>query len=486
MTEFAPLQRRPAGSESVARPGPTPGDVARLDEPALERSASNSTTVAREDAVGPRLDTATTTKADGRFPVQLGSGRPLSERHLGPVARHAAGRDLDLSAIRIHHDGAAARLADAHGANAVTVGNDIAFAPGQYRPGTPDGDKLLAHEIGHAAQQAEAGTEVIQRDGPQGRGIGRTPPEGDYEVETGGEAGTEDFAFTFGHDSASVEDGWAGRISTEIQGADGPVTVEVHGYASDQGDVNYNVNLSAHRAMAVGRLLRQLLPEGSTIRVIAHGTTTAFGDNAAANRRVGVDLIDQAPANPLTLRVPPWSWNFRLRRPSLSLLDPSGASGAGAGAGAGAGTTETGEAVPVVPPILFPPDLAGVPPWLQIDPVPPDQRAALRLGLDPSLMHLTARRRGATLTLGDEAMIRWHYTTYYGLARVLWDLGGRIAFDSPEELANTLTSKAVDFSLAGDNPTLVEVLDAEDARLRQLLNLPPATTFTIPVFTREF
>ena len=43
------------------------------------------------------------------------------------------------------------------GARAVTVGEHVAFAPGEYRPGTPVGDALLAHELAHVGQQADAG-----------------------------------------------------------------------------------------------------------------------------------------------------------------------------------------------------------------------------------------------------------------------------------------------------------------------------------------
>lgn len=39
------------------------------------------------------------------------------------------------------------------GARALTVGSDIAFAPGQFEPGTPVGDALIAHELAHVLQQ---------------------------------------------------------------------------------------------------------------------------------------------------------------------------------------------------------------------------------------------------------------------------------------------------------------------------------------------
>ena len=55
--------------------------------------------------------------------------------------------------MRVHDDGDAHALADGLGANAVTVGNDIFFASGRYAPETAAGERLLAHELAHVAQQ---------------------------------------------------------------------------------------------------------------------------------------------------------------------------------------------------------------------------------------------------------------------------------------------------------------------------------------------
>ena len=62
----------------------------------------------------------------------------------------------DHREVRIHRDATAADAASALAARAYTVGADIAFAPGQYQPGTPAGRRLLAHELAHVAQQSGA------------------------------------------------------------------------------------------------------------------------------------------------------------------------------------------------------------------------------------------------------------------------------------------------------------------------------------------
>jgi hypothetical protein len=60
----------------------------------------------------------------------------------------------DFSAVRLHTGAAAHHVASALHARALTAGNDILFNVGADRPGTPAGDRLLAHELAHVVQQA--------------------------------------------------------------------------------------------------------------------------------------------------------------------------------------------------------------------------------------------------------------------------------------------------------------------------------------------
>lgn len=59
----------------------------------------------------------------------------------------------DFSGVRVHADARAAGSATAVGALAYTVGRHVVFGPGQYRPHSPSGLSLLAHELSHVAQQ---------------------------------------------------------------------------------------------------------------------------------------------------------------------------------------------------------------------------------------------------------------------------------------------------------------------------------------------
>lgn len=65
----------------------------------------------------------------------------------------------DFSGVRVHTDAKAAASAQAISALAYTVGSDLVFGAGQYRPDATDGRKLMAHELTHVVQQgAVAGT----------------------------------------------------------------------------------------------------------------------------------------------------------------------------------------------------------------------------------------------------------------------------------------------------------------------------------------
>jgi len=82
--------------------------------------------------------------------AQLGNGRAL-DGHTRQKMEGSFG--TSFASVRIHEDATAARFNTALGARAFTVGQDIAFAAGQYRPGTPPGDLVIAHELAHTVQQ---------------------------------------------------------------------------------------------------------------------------------------------------------------------------------------------------------------------------------------------------------------------------------------------------------------------------------------------
>jgi hypothetical protein len=63
----------------------------------------------------------------------------------------------DFSEVRVHTDAQAGEEAAALGAKAFASGEHVVFAPGRYRPGSTEGNRLIAHELAHVAQQRQGG-----------------------------------------------------------------------------------------------------------------------------------------------------------------------------------------------------------------------------------------------------------------------------------------------------------------------------------------
>lgn len=68
----------------------------------------------------------------------------------------------DLSKVRVHTDTKAVESARTVNALAYTVGQEMVFDGGQYKPGTSEGRKLIAHELTHVIQQSDA-SRIIQK-----------------------------------------------------------------------------------------------------------------------------------------------------------------------------------------------------------------------------------------------------------------------------------------------------------------------------------
>ena len=102
-----------------------------------------------------QLDAAPASVAD----ALASPGRPLE-----PMPRHDMERRFgqDFSQVHVHTDASAAESANAIDALAYTSGQDVVFGAGRYAPGTPSGDRLLAHELTHTLQQGSV-SNTIQR-----------------------------------------------------------------------------------------------------------------------------------------------------------------------------------------------------------------------------------------------------------------------------------------------------------------------------------
>jgi hypothetical protein len=65
-----------------------------------------------------------------------------------------AGFGTPLDHVRVHADAEADGLTRQLQARAFTLGSDIYFSRGSYAPTTGPGQRLLAHELAHVAQQS--------------------------------------------------------------------------------------------------------------------------------------------------------------------------------------------------------------------------------------------------------------------------------------------------------------------------------------------
>lgn len=120
--------------------------------PGTEKTADTPKTAAG-GADAPAGQTAPA-ETEQRVAARKGQGTPLPP-DLRAQLEAQLGRDL--SAVRIHTDAEAdAMCAEMH-ARAFTVGNDVYFSAGSYAPESDAGLELLAHELAHVGQQAEAG-----------------------------------------------------------------------------------------------------------------------------------------------------------------------------------------------------------------------------------------------------------------------------------------------------------------------------------------
>jgi hypothetical protein len=82
--------------------------------------------------------------------AELGEGEPLAG---GIQSTFGTAMGHDFSGVRVHTDSRAASMVGGLNARAATLGEDVAFAAGEYQPGTPVGDALIAHELAHVVQQ---------------------------------------------------------------------------------------------------------------------------------------------------------------------------------------------------------------------------------------------------------------------------------------------------------------------------------------------
>lgn len=117
----------------------------------MSTSHAQDTQAAQAERRRKRKERATSRTPEPKNIVS-GAGQPLDlsvRRELEEQLGH------DFSRVRLHTDRDAGTLTELLGADAVAVGQDIFFREGAYRPGTADGQRLLAHELLHTVQNPD-------------------------------------------------------------------------------------------------------------------------------------------------------------------------------------------------------------------------------------------------------------------------------------------------------------------------------------------
>ena len=148
-------------------------------------------------------------------------GAPLPQ----PVCKFMEPRfGADFSSVRVHAGPDAAHLSNQLNAHAFTIGRDIYFNEGQFRPETDAGRELIAHELTHTIQQGGA----IQRaaaEAPVAERSGESVQRSIWDDIKSGAAGVVNALgdpLTFLADKANMIPGF--RLLTIVLGAN-PITM---------------------------------------------------------------------------------------------------------------------------------------------------------------------------------------------------------------------------------------------------------------------
>ena len=140
---------RPSRSAAASAPPSARGDSLFGALSASRPSASPEERRAEQFAQDTRSALALSANAPS-LPRSANGGEPLQPALRSSLERRAG---QGLEHVRVHHDLAAAHATGRARAQALTRGDDIYFAPGRYRPDSPEGRRVIAHEIGHVLDQ---------------------------------------------------------------------------------------------------------------------------------------------------------------------------------------------------------------------------------------------------------------------------------------------------------------------------------------------
>jgi outer membrane protein OmpA-like peptidoglycan-associated protein len=210
---------------------------------------------------------------DRQLETSKGSGKPLS---LGVQREMSHKMGVDFSGVRVHTNSTSHQLSRQLGARAFTHGSDIYFNEGEYSPTSDSGKCLLAHELTHVVQQSQ-NTEIDTN--PIQCACGRAGINDEAEcIGRGGDI------YDFGSSSVNIylfirncddfqpaEEDRLRDLAASIGPDD---TLEIDGFASEEGPEDFNRGLSCARAYrAVYFLLNEGIASSQITGIYEHGAT---------------------------------------------------------------------------------------------------------------------------------------------------------------------------------------------------------------------
>ncbi len=132
-------------------------EAAKSEEREDEEEIVSAKLQRKGDMSGATVDAGTAAQINS---VRNSGGQPLAP---GDRAFFEERMDADFSNVRVHTNAAANESASAVQARAFTLGGDIVFNQGEYKPEASDGKRLLAHELTHTIQQGAAVSRSVRR-----------------------------------------------------------------------------------------------------------------------------------------------------------------------------------------------------------------------------------------------------------------------------------------------------------------------------------
>ena len=263
-----------------------------------------------------------------RAVLEQSAGTPLDSgvaKQMGSAFGHS------FTDVRVHTGPRAARAAAAVGAEAFTVGHDIAFRAGRYAPHSSRGIRLLAHELTHVVQQcghvqaphahlpeshpadagereAEAVADAVTAGSPIGA-ISSSPPRlqracGHQALGTPkpdcpvSDVGVVGWQFRFKMNCNELLPGEEEKFGRLTSGN----TLHIHGFASQEGPTSFNWELSCHRANRIAELATALRPDCHIDSIVKHGPSPVEAPGAPTDLNQSsfwrMAIVREAPPRP--------------------------------------------------------------------------------------------------------------------------------------------------------------------------------------------